>query len=289
LKNILEYILFISLSFSFRLVGLKTARKFSSLITFIFFYLIPIRKKVTIDNLQHAFPEYFEADIKNLAYKCYKNFCITLIEILYIPWLSRDELKNVLTCPNLDLITKRYEEGNGVILLSAHFSNWEYLAVSVALQINKKLSIIVKSQRNPYVNNWMNKMRTKWTNEVVPLGVSIRNIFSVLMQKGIVAMVADQRGPAESIKLEFFGRMTSVYTGPAVLSLKTNAPLIYGILIRQKDYSYYVEFKEIDRSNLPDDKEEKVKVLSERSLRYMEDIIRKYPEQWLWMHKRWKH
>lgn len=206
-----------------------------------------------------------------------------------MPWLSCDELKSISSCPNIDLINKRYEEGNGVILLSAHFSNWEYLATSVALKLNKKLSIIVKSQRNPYVNQWMNKVRTRCGNEVVPLGVSIRSIFSVLLKKGIVALVADQRGPEDSIKLDFFGRMTSVYTGPAVLSIKTNAPLIYGIMIRQKDYSYFVEFHEIDRSNLPENQQEKIKVLSERSLRYMESVIKKYPEQWLWMHKRWKH
>ena len=75
----------------------------------------------------------------------------------------------------------------------------------------------------------------------------------------------------------------------AILSLKMNVPIIYGITIRQPDLNYIAYIEEINRENLPDDYEEKVKVLSERMLRYLEDIIRKYPEQWLWMHKRWKH
>jgi KDO2-lipid IV(A) lauroyltransferase len=289
LKNNLEYILFISLSYFFRIIGLKLSRRFSSVIAFFFYYLVPIRKDVVFDNLKHAFPEYSKDKIREIAYGSYKSFCFTLAEILYMPWLTDEQLKQIMVCENQDLIVNKFNENNGVILLSAHFGNWEYLATSVALQINKKFYVVVKPQRNPFVNDWMNKYRTKWTNEIVPLGVSIRNVFSVLLNKGIVAMVADQRGPKESMKLEFFGRMTSVYTGPAVLSLKTNSPIIYGISVRQKDLNYKVELFEVDRNNLPDNQDEKIKVLSERMIKNLEEIIRKNPEQWLWMHKRWKH
>ncbi len=289
MKNILEYILFISLSYFFRIIGLQLSRKFSSIIAFFFYYILPIRKKVVIDNLKHAFPDFTNEKIKDIAYSSYKSFCLTLAEILYMPWLTENQLVKIMVCENRDLIVKRFDEGNGVILLSAHLGNWEYLATSVAAQINKKFSVVVKPQRNPFVDRWMNKYRTKWTNEIVPLGVSIRNIFSVLLNRGIVAMVADQRGPKESIKLKFFERMTSVYTGPAVLSLKTNSPIIYGISIRQKDLNYKVDLIEVDRNNLPDNQEEKIKALTERMLKILEEIIKQNPEQWLWMHKRWKH
>lgn len=289
MKNILEYILFLSLSFLCRIFGLRLSRKFSDLIAFIFFYLIPIRKDVVFDNLKHAFPELSKKEIKNIAYGSYKNFAITLVEILYLPWTTEEQIKKVVQFHNLDLINKKEQEKNGVILLSAHFGNWEYCAISAGVLLNKKLSVIVKSQRNPYVNNWMNRARTSWTNEIVPLGVSIRNIYSVLLNKGIVAMVADQRGPEESIKLEFFGRKTSVYTGPAILSLKMNVPILYGITIRQPDFRYELELIEISRVDLPENYDDKVKVLSERMLKYLEDVIRKYPDQWFWMHKRWKH
>lgn len=289
MKNIFEYILFLLLSFLCRILGLHLSRKFSAFISFFFFYILPIRKDVVFDNLIHAFPKLTSDEIKKIAYGSYKNFAITLVEILYLPWTTEDQLKKVVQFRNLDLINKKEQEKNGVILLSAHFGNWEYGAISVGVQLNKELSVIVKSQRNPYVNNWMNRVRTRWTNEIVPLGVSIRNIYSVLLNKGIVAMVADQRGPEESIKLEFFGRKTSVYTGPAILSLKMNVPIIYGITIRQPDFRYELELIEISRADLPENYDEKVKVLSERMLKYLEDVIRKYPDQWFWMHKRWKH
>jgi Kdo2-lipid IVA lauroyltransferase/acyltransferase len=288
-KNIFEYILFLLLSYLCRFLGLKFSRKFASFISFFFFYILPIRKVVVIDNLKHTFPEKTSDQIKKIAYGSYKSFAITLVEILFLPWTSNEQIKKVVHFNHLDLIDKREQEKNGVILLSGHFGNWEYCAISVGAQLDKKLSVIVKPQRNPFVNNWMNKARTKWTNEVVPLGASIRNVYAVLMKKGIVAMVADQRGPEDSIKLEFFGRKTAVYTGPAVLSLKMNVPILYGITIRQPDFTYQSDIVEISRENLPDDYDEKVKILSERMLKYLEDVIRKYPEQWLWMHRRWKH
>ena len=111
----------------------------------------------------------------------------------------------------------------------------------------------------------------------------------LVKEKEIVAMVADQRGPEDSLKLEFFGKITSVFIGPAALSIKTGAPIIYCIPVRQKDYSYKAETYEIDQNDLTGSYEEKVKQLTEKLLRYLEKIIRENPEQWLWMHNRWKH
>jgi len=102
-------------------------------------------------------------------------------------------------------------------------------------------------------------------------------------------MVADQRGPREGVKVKFFNKDVSVYTGPAALALKTKAPILYGISVRQKDYKYKTELVEISKDNLPDDDEEKIIELSQRHTAYLEKVIRENPEQWLWMHDRWKY
>jgi KDO2-lipid IV(A) lauroyltransferase len=91
------------------------------------------------------------------------------------------------------------------------------------------------------------------------------------------------------MKINFFRKDLTVLTGPAILALKTGAPVLYGISVRQDDYSYKTVFAEISKEHLPDSNEEKIKELSQRHMSYLEGIIRKYPEQWLWMHKRWKH
>ncbi|MCH7773873.1 MAG: lysophospholipid acyltransferase family protein [Bacteroidetes bacterium] len=289
MKNIFEYILFLSCSKFFQLLGLNLSRKFSFLIAVLFYYIIPIRKKTVLENLCNAFPDYNEKKLKSIAFGSYKSFAIALAEILYIPAMSKEDIKKQVDCSNVELIREKYEENNGVILLSAHFGNWEFMATSLAAQLNIPISVVIKPQRNPYVTNWMNKARTKWNNEIVPLGISIRQTYQTLKDKKIVAMVADQRGPEESIKINFFGRNLTVLTGPAALSLKTGAPILYGISVRQDDYSYKSVMTEISNENLPESNEEKIKELSQRHMAYLEGFIRKYPEQWLWMHKRWKH
>ena len=289
MKNRIEYILFILFSWCFRLLGINRSRKFATILAFVFFYLIPIRKKVVFNNLKIAFPENHSQTNKKLAFNIYLSFAITLVEILYLPYIKKEKLINEVVCSNPELIIEKFKEGKGLILLSSHFGNWEFGAISIAMQVNLPFSVIVKPLRNPLVYEWMNNFRTKFGNEVVPLGISIRKTYQTLKQKKVVAMVADQRGPREGVKVDFFGRKVSVYTGPAALALKTGAPLICGIAVRQKDYKYKMELVEISQKNLPAAEEDKILEISQRYTSYLEKVIRENPEQWLWMHNRWKH
>lgn len=289
MQNLTEYIFFILFSYLVRITGLKSARKLSFLLAIVFFYIIPIRKKTVIENLSFSFPDYSKKKIKEVALRCYKSFSITLIELLAIPWLNREQMTHMIKCKNTGLITRRYNENKGVILLSAHFGNWEYIALSVSLQIGIPFSVVVKPQRNPYVTKWLENARTKWINKIIPSGISIRQVYKELLDKNIVAMVADQRGPREGIKLDFMGRPAYFFSGPAMLSLKTEAPLLYGIAVRQDDYTYKAEMYEVNKNNLPENEEEKIIELTRRHKEYLEKFIRDYPEQWFWMHKRWKY
>lgn len=289
MQNKLEYILFLGFSKFFCFIGINKSRKFASLLAGFFFYLFPIRKKTVLENLTLCFPEYKSKEINRIAFNTYKSFCITFIEILCMPSLSKEEISSLVNYSNINFVKEKYEEEKGVILLSAHFGNWEFTAASAAASLDIPFHIIIKEQRNPYVTEWMNKARTKWGNGIVPLGISVRHILKAILEKKIVAMVADQRGPSDGIRVNFFGRPVAIYAGPAMLALKTKSPLLISIPVRQKDYTYKAIVEEISVDNLPENEEEKIIELSQRHTDYLEKFIRKYPEQWLWMHKRWKY
>jgi Kdo2-lipid IVA lauroyltransferase/acyltransferase len=289
MTNRLEYLLFVGFSFLFKILGLKLSRKFATVLAFLFFYFIPIRKETTIENLTKAFPEFPPEKIKKIAFECYRSFAIAMVEILYLPQIRNHEAAGLVKITNPEFAFKKYQEGKGLILLTAHFGNWEYLGITAGLQMKVPYSIIVKMQRNTLVNDWLNKFRTKWGNAVIPLGISIRDVYKALKEKRIVAMAADQRGAADGIRVNFFGRKASAYPGPAMLALKTNTPILYCIAVRQPDYSYTAEFVEVDMNNLPENDDEKVAELCQRLADYLEVFIRRNPEQWLWMHKRWKY
>ncbi|MBK7379958.1 MAG: lysophospholipid acyltransferase family protein [Ignavibacteriales bacterium] len=289
MKSKLEYFLLISFQKFFGLIGLQNARKLNSIVAFVFFYLIPIRKKTVFNNLRLAFPNWDESKIKKTAWGNYKSIAVTFIEILLLENLSTYELTNAVNCPNKNLIVNKFNEGKGVILLSAHFGNWEFVALSVAQQIGIPFSVIIKPQSNKFVSDRMNKYRTKWGNKIVPLGMSVRTIYQELKAKNIIAMVADQRGPADGMRVNLFGIQSATYDGPATLAVKTGAPMIYGISIRQPDDTYLLELEEVDMNNLPENEEEKIKEITQRHTSILERIIRQYPEQWFWMHNRWKY
>ena len=289
MKNKFEYIIFILFSGFFRLIGLNLSRKFSLVLTFFFFYIVPLRKKVVLKNLKIAYPKNSLSAIKKSAFTIYKSFAITLVELLYLPYMKRQEIIDAVECVNPELIIEKYKQGKGIILLSSHYGNWEFIAISVALQVKIPFSVIVKPLRNPYVYDWMNNARTKHGNEIVPLGISIRKTYQTLKEKKIVAMVADQRGPREGVRVNFFGKEVSVYTGPAALALKTGSPIIFGIPVRQENYKYRTFLVEISQSDLPESDEDKIKEISQRHTSYLEKMIRENPEQWLWMHDRWKY
>jgi KDO2-lipid IV(A) lauroyltransferase len=289
LKDRFEFILFTFFSRIFCALGINRARKAASVLAFLFFYIIPIRKKVVIENLSNAFPGKSNAEIKTLAFKCYKSFAITLIEILILPILTEQDILKQLQFVDMDLVKSLYEKDKGLILLTAHFGNWELAAIALGIKLGIPLHIIVKSQRNTLVDNWMNSFRTKWTNKVIPLGISIRQTYKELINKNILAIVADQRGPEEGIRVDFFNRPSATYTGPAVLALKTGAPIVMGIVVRQPDYTYRLKFEEISSDDLPGGHEEMVKEITQRHTSLLENYVRMNPEQWFWMHKRWKY
>ena len=288
MKNKLEYYLLKALSFFISRLSLNSARRFAVFLAHIFYYLIPIRKNVVHNNLKIAFSELSDKEIKKLAKKTYKNLFIVLLEILYLPHLKKENIENLIHIKNPEVINNALSLNKGLIFVSAHFGNWEILALAAALKLKTQFSIVTKPLRNPFVDQYINNWRTKYGNKIVPLGLSVKNIFRELLEKKIVALLADQRAGENSIKLKFFNRQTHVYEGPAVLSIKTGAPLIFAIAIRDNDYTYHVHLQEIPQPDL-ENEQARIKLMTERYISLLEDYIRIYPEQWLWFHNRWKH
>ncbi|MDP4176192.1 MAG: lysophospholipid acyltransferase family protein [Bacteroidota bacterium] len=288
-KNKYEYFFFHSFVRLFSLVGMKGARHFAHLLAMMFFYVIPVRKETVISNLQKAFPGLSQKEVKKIAYRNYYSFCVTLIEIMCIPRLTPEQVKKMVYCSNLEAIKERYELNRGLIFLTAHFGNWELAASSVSLQLGVPLYVVAKPQRNSLVSDWLNTMREKFGNKVVLLGMSFRNIFKVLYQKNIVALVGDQRGDIDGPRVKFMGIDSSVYPGTAVLALRTKSPIAVAIVERQKDFSYRIDAQFIDIEDLEGTDEEKVLEINQRYSNILETYIRRNPEQWFWMHKRWKY
>lgn len=289
MRDKIEYGIFLLFAGLVKILGVGLSRRFAILMGDVFYFLIPIRKKVVEKNLIIAFPELSGDELRKLVRKNYRSICITFVELLYLPNFTPEKIDSIIRCPQIELIRERWNLKKGVFLLTAHFGNWEVGAVWVAFKLGIPFHVLVKAQRNAYVTKWLEDARQIFGNKIVNLGVSVRNIYEVVKKGEILGIVGDQRGPKENARIKFFGRDTAFQYGTASIALKTKSPILVGMIERQPDKSYFVHLEEITYDNLPEGSEAQVLEITQRYISILEKYIRRNPDQWFWMHNIWKY
>ncbi|MFZ5947084.1 MAG: lysophospholipid acyltransferase family protein [Stygiobacter sp.] len=288
-KEKVEFFFFNFFSFWIKLFGLKFARKIGKLLGTVLFYVLPIRKSTVLKNLAFAFPQKTKSELKSLAKKNYQSILITFFEFMYVPVSSKNEIMKLGDFENLPLIKEISESNKGTILFTAHFGNWELGAIAFGILIKKKLYVLAKKQSNTFVNNWLTKAREVHGNKMIWLGPSIRNIIEVLKSGGVVGIVADQRGPIDSPRINFFGRPTAFPIGSATIAAKTNANIIFLVIARKDDFSYKIIYEKVDNEKLSNETDKRALEINQLYANFIEKVVKQNPEQYFWMHNLWKY
>ena len=289
-KNKIEFSLWKFFTKVVHVIGIERIPILAKILTMIFFYLIPIRKKIVISNLANAFPEKSKSEIKKIAFNNYLSIGITFMEIMAFREMTGEEILALSEINNFDVVKNVVDSDKGSILLTAHVGNWELGALTMGLSLNKQINVLVKKQRNKLVANWMNEIREKFTNKEVPLGASVRELYKTLINGGIVGIVGDQRGKKEDgVTINFFNRPTVTFQGFAALGIKNKVPIVVVLNRRLPTGKYLFDVEEIKYDNLPDKLSDQLLELNQRYMTILENHIRKAPEQWLWMHNIWKY
>ncbi len=252
---------------------------------------LPVRGDVARTNLRLCFPEKTDEEIEKILEGSYVNVVTVLFEFLCFPKFTRESLREFVDFSGdmYRLIESDLERGKGLVMISGHFSNWELIALTVGTLSPKNLLIIVHPFHNETVDRVAERYRAHLGNETVPMDKSIRAALSQLTSNGILALLADQSPAKESPTAKFFGIDVPTFQGPASFALRTGAAVQVGFMIRNGDGSYRVDLQRVDYSDLTDESEESVRELTQRHVSLLESYIRKYPENWLWFHRRFKH
>ncbi len=288
-KNKIEFTLLMSFAKLVKLFKFQTLPKVAKFLTPLFYHLIKIRRDVIFKNLERAFPHEDEIFYKKTAKENYFHFILTLLEIIKIPSLTKSKVNSLLKIENSDLLEDKISEDKGIIFLTAHFGNWEFGAVSVGSKTGHSVSVLTKSQRNSLVDKWLDRIRESFGNRAVKVGTSVREIYKALLEKRIVGIVGDQRGPKEGMRVMLFNQPTAVFTGTASIHLKTGSPIITAIITRKPDFTFETTFEEINVADMDGSPEEKIREINQRYMNILERKIRLNPAQWFWMHNIWKY
>jgi KDO2-lipid IV(A) lauroyltransferase len=285
----IELVLFQLLKWWLFLLPIKSVQRCGAFLGSAAFHVMGNRRRIALDNLTHAFPDRSRQELTAIARSAFQNYGIAFAELLWFPRLDDMGLRRLVTFRNIELLQSRLNDGNGVILLSGHFGNWELIALSGGYFCRKPITIVVQTQNNKRVDRAINRHRSVFGNRIVPRESSVREIIKALDHGDGVAMAPDQSGPSDGVFVNFFGRRAATHQGPAVFALRCGSPMVIGFLVRRPDMTYEATLEEIPTDNLPPTESEAVVELTQRYTSVLEEYIRRYPDHWLWMHRRWKH
>ncbi len=289
MMSLLEFASFQVLKWIILLLPLRSVQHLGEMLGSMAYVFMPGRRRIALENLQFAFPEKSADDREAIARGAFRNYGIALTEFLWFPNLNDRLLRRIVRPKNIDIMERGFEKGKGMVMLSGHFGNWELIALGVAYLSRHPFSIIVQTQSNKRIDEVINRHRCLFGNTVIPMGMSVREILKTLQNGGIVAIAPDQSGPMEGVFVDFFGRSVASHQGPAAFALRAGAPMQMGFMVRQPDFSYEVTVVEIPMDDLTENSEENIVELTRRHTAILEDFIRRYPDHWQWMHRRWKH
>ncbi|MDD5101821.1 MAG: lysophospholipid acyltransferase family protein [Endomicrobiaceae bacterium] len=286
IQHYIEYISLVIFMSLLHLLSVNFARKIGLIVAEIAFVFIPIRKKHIIDSLTIAFPNKTSSEIISIAKDVYKQFTNTIVEIMFLKKMSKQQLKETINFQNLYLIEDAKKNGKGAILLSAHFGNWELLAISFGQRY--PLSVIVAQQENLLVDKMIDDIRSgKGYKTIYKDNMAFKWVLKALKRNEFVAILADQDAGKQGVFVPFFARQASTAKGPAIFALRSDCKIYTSFCIRQPNGRYVATFQEIEKPNTGNE-EKDVEIIMAKYSEILQKNIDENPSSWFWFHRRWK-
>ena len=243
------------------------------------YYLIKKRRVLTIDNIKRAFPEKTDKEVIRIAKESYKTMGKMVMTSIYLEDITTNGHTII---ENEGLILKACEDNEkAVIIVSLHLGGFE--AGSIMRSI-RKFYAVFRKQKNRKLNDLMTEWREKGGLHSIPLRDS-EALNSALKNKTLIALASDHH--ADDVEIDFFGRKTTAVSGPVLLGLKHKIPLVLSYAIFEGN-----TVKVINKKILEIEKKENLKATVKYNMQKIfyefEEIIKEYPEQYMWQHKRWR-
>lgn len=264
------------------------AIRLGNLIGHLWFLADRRHRDITVNNLTHAFGHEKNAyEIRKTAKDVFKNLGQILFEIGWSLHLGTKDFNKYFHIRGLSNYATAYEKNRGVLALTAHMGNWELLSF-IAAMTGYPINIVFRPLDFQPMNQFVMKLRTRFGAKLIPAAHSMRKILKVLRQGEVVVLLLDQNVDwYNGVFADFFGRRACTNQGLALLALKTEAPVVPVFLVRE-DSGFMAEFgPELPLIKTGD----KTKDVEENTRQYnqaIEAFVRRYPEQWFWVHQRWK-
>ncbi len=265
--------------------ALFLARQLSGVV----FFLIPKEREKTLRHLSWAYgKEKSPVEIRELGKQVFAHFGQMAVDVIRIPKLNREKLDQLIEKGDgFSKVDQVLSRGKGMILLTAHFGNWELMG-ALFLLCGYPGTVIGRQIYYDKFNQAILDLRKKVMLRTIYQDDSPREFLKVLKQNGILGILADQdMDRMDGIFIPFFGKPAYTLTAPVKLALTSGAPLVPAFLIREGS-RYRLLVHDPIQVEMKTSREETIQEYTEQWSQIVEETIRQYPEQWAWMHRRWK-
>jgi Kdo2-lipid IVA lauroyltransferase/acyltransferase len=241
-------------------------------------------RRKALETAAVAFPEWTPERRAAMVASAFRHLGESLFEILWMPNLDRPTMERTTVFEGLENMRRAIEPGRGVVLFTGHCGNWEWMAASIALA-GFEMNVIAREIYDPRINDFIVESRARFGMKTIGRGTgdAARDILKTLRTGAILGVLIDQNIRAESAKVPFFGRPVETPVGPARLAIRAGSAAIAGF-IERREGRQVIRFEEPIATSRDMDAVE----LTGRLTQSIENQIRMVPEQWVWMHQRWR-
>jgi KDO2-lipid IV(A) lauroyltransferase len=267
----------------------ETACGFANFLAWLAYRVDARHRLVAKENLEKAFPgKYSSAEIDRLVRGVYRHFCRVLIEILFMPrklnvanWRDRIELDEVPRVVDA-LLSER-----PLLIVTGHFGNWEIGGYALGL-LGFTTHAIARPLDNPYVDDFLRSFRERTGQKILAKHGDFANMQTVLETGGILATLADQDAGPRGMFVDFFGRPASTHKAVAILAIEYNVPMLV-VGTPFYDGKYHVSPMQLIDPAKFGSTPDAIKAITQQFTSDLEHLVRRHPEQYFWLHRRWKH
>ena len=287
MRYLIEYLAVTSVSLIVRGLPLTAVRRLGEALGLMFYLVDRVHRRIALANLEVAFPKKSEDECRDIARSMFQHFGRLLLELLKFSSLSRDRQLALVDWEGEERVRLALAHGKGILFCTGHFGFWEQQALAHALKF-EPMAVMARPLDNPKLHDLLEAIRTSNGNEVVYRRGAVRKALRLLADGKAVGILIDQHmTSADAIYVDFFGRPAATTSTLAALAIRTGAPVIPLFAFPLPGGRYRMIY-EHPVEPPPQDSEDAVRELTQRCTDVLEMHVRRHPELWLWMHRRWR-
>jgi KDO2-lipid IV(A) lauroyltransferase len=269
-----------------RSLPMRVGGQIGNLLGMSYYWIDARHRRITLEHLHIALGQDAQR-LQKIAKNAYRNIGRSIVETFYLPNLPLDWVKQSIPVEGLDHFIEAKQRGKGIIILTAHLGNWEIIP-KLFWAHQFRIHALVRPLDNPYLDRMVQGWRTQNGMGVLNKRTDVGRILKLLREGEAVGFLLDQNAvEKDAVFVDFFGREAATPKGPAVLALRSDATVLPVFMIRQPDGHRMVIQKPIPIMRTRSASDDIVQ-LTTQFTQTIESVVARYPDQWLWLHRRWK-